>query len=181
MLLDTDRGDFHFLEMNARIQVEHPVTEAISGLDLVAEQIAVAEGRSLRLRQEDIRLTGHAIECRINAEDWQDDFRPSPGRVRAARFAVGDGIRVDTHIESGSEVSPYYDSLMAKLIAHGRDRAEALGRLTDALRRCEIAGVHNTLAMHRELVSTPAFQAGGVNTGCFDEFLRARAAAAGAH
>jgi acetyl-CoA carboxylase biotin carboxylase subunit len=179
MLLDCERGSFHFLEMNARIQVEHPATEAICGLDLVAEQISVAEGRALRLRQEDVRCAGHAIECRINAEDWRNDFQPSPGRVRLARFAAGDGIRVDTHIEAGAEMPPFYDSLMAKLIVHGRDRAAAVHRLGLALRHCEISGVANTLSLHREIVGDAGFAAGGMRTSFLDGFLAARAAAPG--
>jgi acetyl-CoA carboxylase biotin carboxylase subunit len=179
LLLDCERGGFYFLEMNARIQVEHPVTEAICGLDLVAEQIAVAEGRQLSFSQDQVTFSGHAIECRINAEDWVRGFQPSPGRVTRARFAAGTGIRVDTHIQAGTDVPPYYDSLMAKLIVHDRDRPAALARLSDALRRCEIQGVSSTLPMHAELVQTPEFSAGGVTTAYFDRFLRAHAAAAG--
>jgi acetyl-CoA carboxylase biotin carboxylase subunit len=179
MLLDCERDSFYFLEMNARIQVEHPVTEAICGLDLVAEQIAVAEGRALRLRQEDVRRAGHAIECRINAEDWRHDFKPCPGRVRLARFAAGEGIRVDTHIESGADIPPFYDSLMAKLIVHGGDRPAAVRRLGLALRHCEIRGVANTLSLHREIVGDAGFAAGGMRTSFLDGFLAARAAAGG--
>jgi acetyl-CoA carboxylase biotin carboxylase subunit len=179
MLLDCERGAFYFLEMNARIQVEHPVTEAICGLDLVAEQIAVAEGRALRLRQEDVRCAGHAIECRINAEDWREDFQPHPGRVRLARFAAGEGIRVDTHIESGAEMPPYYDSLMAKLIVHDSDRTAAVRRLRLALRHSEIRGVANTLSLHREIVGDGEFAAGGMRTSFLERFLAQRAAAAG--
>jgi acetyl-CoA carboxylase biotin carboxylase subunit len=163
-LVDTARGEFYFLEMNARIQVEHPVTEEVCGVDLVAEQIAVAEGRPLRLSQVDVRTTGHAIECRINAEDPDADFRPSPGRVTSAWFPVGEGIRVDTHIRAGASVPPFYDSLLAKLIVHGRDRAEALDRLRGALSRCDIRGVRTTVPLHAALVAQPAFQAGGVDT-----------------
>jgi acetyl-CoA carboxylase biotin carboxylase subunit len=179
LLLDCERGGFYFLEMNARIQVEHPVTEAICGLDLVAEQIAVAEGRRLSFTQDQVRFSGHAIECRINAEDWARGFQPSPGRVTRARFAAGTGIRVDTHIQAGTDVPPYYDSLMAKLIIHDRDRPAALARLSDALRRCDIQGVSSTLAMHAELVQTPEFTAGGVTTAYFDRFLRAHAGSPG--
>jgi acetyl-CoA carboxylase biotin carboxylase subunit len=128
-----DGESFYFLEMNARIQVEHPVTEAVYGVDLVAEQIAVAEGRPLRLSQADLAPDGHAIECRINAEE--------PGLITEAWFPAGPGIRVDTHVQPGTRVPPYYDSLLAKVIAQGRDRAEALGRLASALARCDIRGV----------------------------------------
>ena len=126
-LVDTERAAFWFLEMNARIQVEHPVTEAVTGLDLVAEQIAVAEGRRLRLAQADVCLRGHAIECRINAEDPAAGFRPSPGTVTSAVFPAGPDVRVDTHVQAGSAVPPQYDSLLAKLIVSGSSRAAGAG------------------------------------------------------
>ena len=163
-LVDAGRSEFWFLEVNARIQVEHPVTEAVTGLDLVAEQIAVAEGRRLRLSQASVRLDGHAIECRINAEDPAAGFRPSPGTVTSAVFPAGPGIRVDTHIQAGSAVPPQYDSLLAKLVVSGASRAEALGRLRAALARCEIGGVATTLAVHAALAADDEFAAGGVST-----------------
>jgi acetyl-CoA carboxylase biotin carboxylase subunit len=174
MLLDCASGRFYFLEMNARIQVEHPVTEEITGLDLVAEQIRVAEGRALRWRQHEISIEGHAIECRINAEDSTRGFRPSPGKVERARFAVGAGVRVDTHIEPGAEITSYYDSLLAKLIVSGRDRAAAVARLKLALAACEIRGVACTLALHRALIADPEFAAGGVTTGYLPRWLGRR-------
>jgi acetyl-CoA carboxylase biotin carboxylase subunit len=170
-LAEPGHGRFYFLEMNARIQVEHPVTEAICGLDLVAEQIAVAEGRPLRLAQDDVRLAGHAIECRINAEDPADGFRPSPGTVTRAVFPAGPGIRVDTHLQAGAAVPAGYDSLLAKVIASGRDRAEALDRLRRALARCEIAGVATTIALHAALTAQPEFARGGADTGYLARFL----------
>jgi acetyl-CoA carboxylase, biotin carboxylase subunit len=170
-LADAERGDFWFLEMNARIQVEHPVTEAISGLDLVAEQIAVAEGRPLRLGQDDVTLTGHAIECRINAEDPAAGFRPSPGRVTRAVFPAGPGVRVDTHVQAGSAVPPGYDSLLAKLTVSGRDRTDALARLRGALARCQIDGVATTIGMHAGLAADGEFARGGVDTGYLARFL----------
>ena len=163
-LVDPERSAFWFLEMNARIQVEHPVTEAVTGLDLVAEQIAVAEGRGLRLSQASVRLDGHAIECRINAEDPAAGFRPSPGTVTSALFPAGPGIRVDTHIQAGSAVPPQYDSLLAKLVVAGGSRAEALDRLRGALARCEIGGVATTLPVHAALAADDEFAAGGVGT-----------------
>jgi acetyl-CoA carboxylase biotin carboxylase subunit len=163
-LVDADRSAFWFLEVNARIQVEHPVTEAVTGLDLVAEQIAVAEGRRLRLSQAGVRLDGHAIECRINAEDPAAGFRPSPGTVTSAVFPAGPGIRVDTAIQAGSAVPPQYDSLLAKLVASGASRAEALSRLRGALARCEIGGVATTLPVHTALAADDEFAAGGVGT-----------------
>ena len=173
-LVDCDRETFYFLEMNARIQVEHPVTEAICGLDLIAEQIAIAEGQPLRLKQCDIQFSGHAIECRINAEDWAHDFRPSPGIVTHATFPVGQGIRVDTHIQARTIVPPHYDSLLAKLIVHGANRAETLQKLERAVSRCEIAGVATNLSMHAALLRNVEFARGGVNTVFLQEFLRVR-------
>ena len=163
-LVDPERSAFWFLEMNARIQVEHPVTEAVTGLDLVAEQIAMAEGRGLRLSQASVRLDGHAIECRINAEDPAAGFQPSPGTVTSALFPAGPGIRVDTHIQAGSAVPPQYDSLLAKLVVAGGSRAEALDRLRGALARCEIGGVATTLPVHAALAADDEFAAGGVGT-----------------
>jgi len=170
-LVDPARRAFYFLEMNARIQVEHPVTEAISGIDIVAEQIWIAEGNSLRFDQDDVALSGHAIECRINAEDWADGFRPSPGTVTTAVVPVGPGIRVDTHVQPGSAVPPWYDSLLAKLIVSGRDRAEALARLRGALARCDIGGVATTIGLHEKLTASTEFEAGGVDTGFLERWL----------
>jgi acetyl-CoA carboxylase, biotin carboxylase subunit len=174
MLVDCDRNTFYFLEMNARIQVEHPVTEAICGLDLVEEQIAVAEGRKLRWKQHEIKFTGHAIECRINAEDWTQDFRPSPGTVGRAIFPAGQGIRVDSHIQSGATVPPYYDSLMGKLIVRGVDRVEALHKLRLALANLEITGVATNVPMYAELMRNTEFARGTVNTAFFERFLENR-------
>jgi acetyl-CoA carboxylase, biotin carboxylase subunit len=140
-LVDQPRNAFYFLEMNARIQVEHPVSEAVTGIDLVAEQIAVASGTGLSMDQSAVRIQGHAIECRINAEDPDRDFAPSPGVVREAIWPRGEGIRVDTHIASGSSVPPYYDSLLGKIIAHGPDRKSALQRLRAAIDAARIVGV----------------------------------------
>jgi acetyl-CoA carboxylase biotin carboxylase subunit len=170
-LVDAARSEFWFLEVNARIQVEHPVTEAVTGLDLVAEQIAVAEGRRLGLSQASVRLDGHAIECRINAEDPAAGFRPSPGRVTSVVFPAGPGIRVDTHIQAGSAVPPQYDSLLAKLVVSGASRAEALGRLRGALARCEIGGVATTLPVHAALAADDEFAAGGVGTDYLARWL----------
>jgi acetyl-CoA carboxylase, biotin carboxylase subunit len=173
-LVDAARSAFWFLEVNARIQVEHPVTEAVTGLDLVAEQIAVAEGRGLRLSQADVQFSGHAIECRINAEDPAAGFRPSPGIVTSAVFPAGPGIRVDTHIQAGSAVPPQYDGLLAKLVAAGASRAQALARLRGALARCEIGGVSTTLPMHAGLAADGEFAAGGVDLGYLARWLELR-------
>jgi acetyl-CoA carboxylase biotin carboxylase subunit len=174
LLVDRERDTFYFLEMNARIQVEHPVTEIITGLDLVAEQLAVAEGQPLRIRQEDVVLTGHAVECRINAEDWVHGFRPSPGRIDRVVLPVGEGLRVDTHVQGGSVVPPFYDSLLAKLIVHGIDRADALARARAALDLLRIEGVTTTVPVHQALLADAEFVAGGVDTAFFERFLDAQ-------
>ncbi len=164
-LVDVERGEFYFLEMNARIQVEHPVTEQITGLDLVAAQIRVADGGGLALTQPEVRFSGHAIECRINAEDPARDFMPSPGRVTRAEWPQGEGIRVDTHIVAGSMVPPFYDSLMGKIIAHGTTREIARTRLIAALEATRIDGVHTNLAFQAGLLADPGFIRGGIDTG----------------
>ena len=173
-LVDALHETFYFLEVNPRIQVEHPVTEAISGLDLVAEQLAVAEGRPLRFRQEEVTLSGHAIECRVNAEDTDRDFQPGPGTVRRAIFPAGEGIRVDTALQAGTLVPPYYDSLVAKLITVGPDRDAALHKMTEALRRCRIDGIPTTLSLHEALLASAEFRAGGVDTGWLGRWLESR-------
>ena len=172
-LVDSGRAAFYFLELNARIQVEHPVTEAVCGVDLVAEQIALAEGRPLRqAHPAAMPVRGHALECRINAEDWADGFRPGPGVVQEAVFPVGEGVRVDTHVQPGTRVPPYYDSLLAKLVVWGRDRTEALARLRGALARCRISGVPTNLGLHVALAADAEFAAGGVDTAWAGRFLR---------
>jgi acetyl-CoA carboxylase biotin carboxylase subunit len=201
-LVDTARGEFYFLEVNARIQVEHPVTEAVTGIDIVAEQLAIAEGRPLRRRQADVSFSGHAIEVRLNAEDPASGFRPSPGTVTRAAFPVGAdpempgdaaarsarhlpagrepesgaggraaAVRVDTHLQAGATVPPYYDSLLAKVIAHGADRGHALAVLRGALRRCAVEGVATNLELHRALLADPGFAAGGVDAGYLARWL----------
>ena len=164
-LVDRERDLFYFLEMNARIQVEHPVTEAVTGVDIVAEQIAIAGGEGLRFAQSDVRVQGCAIECRVNAEDPANEFRPSPGRVGEAIWPAGEGIRVDTHVASGTLIPPYYDSLMAKVIAHAPDRAAALALLGRAIASTKLTGVRTNLAFHQLLLSDPEFVAGGFDTG----------------
>ncbi len=170
-LVDVDRGAFYFLEMNARIQVEHPVTEAVTGIDLVAEQIAIAAGGGLRFSQSQIRQNGCALECRINAEDPAHDFRPSPGLVSDVRWPAGPGIRVDTHIVPGSRIPPFYDSLMAKIIAHAPERSEALARMRQAISSTRVAGVATNLLFHSAALADPQFQEGGVDTGFLERFL----------
>jgi acetyl-CoA carboxylase biotin carboxylase subunit len=169
-LLDVDTGSFHFLEMNARIQVEHPVTEMVTGLDLVALQLAIAAGDGMPLRQQDVESKGWAIECRINAEDPDNGFMPSPGRITAAHWPAGDGIRVDTHVEAGAFVPPYYDSLLGKVIAWGTHRADALARLRAALAATRIEGVRTNTAFLGRVLADPEFAAGGIETGFLGRF-----------
>jgi len=176
-LVDADRDEFYFLEVNARIQVEHPVTEAVTGIDIVAEQLAIAEGRPLRVKQADVTLEGHAIEVRLNAEDPAHDFRPSPGTVARAVFPVGADVRVDTHLQAEATVPPYYDSLLAKVIARGNDRDGALRALRSALGKCAIEGVSTNLALHRALLADAEFAAGGVDTGYLARWLAGPGAA----
>src|SRR5271167_1462546 len=164
-IVDARRKAFYFLEMNARIQVEHPVTEAVTGIDLIAEQIAIADGAGLRLRQTEVRTIGCAIECRVNAEDHRNEFRPSPGRIRDVSWPSGEGIRVDTHVVPGSSIPPYYDSLLAKIIACAADRAGALARLRSAIAATHISGVKSNLGFHEAALDDAEFQAGGVDTG----------------
>jgi acetyl-CoA carboxylase biotin carboxylase subunit len=178
-LLDRQQHEaFYFLEMNARIQVEHPVTEAVTGVDLVAEQIAIAEGAGLRLTQPEIRLRGCAMECRVNAEDPARDFHPSPGLVSEARWPTGPGVRVDTYIASGSQVPPFYDSLMAKIIVSAPDRGSTLERMRQAIADTRVSGVVTNLAFHAAILADSEFQAGGVDTGFVGRLLSRGAAKA---
>jgi len=164
---------FWFMEMNTRLQVEHPVTEAITGLDLVAWQFRVAAGEKLSVTQGDVRISGHAVEARLYAEDPERNFLPSTGRLAALEFPKGDGIRVDTGVEAGSVVSPYYDPMIAKVIAHGRDRGEALERLEKALGETVVAGPRSNTAFLKNLVSHADFRAGRFDTGFIDRHLAA--------
>jgi acetyl-CoA carboxylase biotin carboxylase subunit len=163
-LVDAEDFSFYFLELNARIQVEHPVTEAITGVDLVEQQLLVAMGKSLSLTQAMVRPRGAAIEVRINAEDPDAEFRPSPGRVTRAAWPAGPGVRIDTHIAAGGEVPPFYDSLMGKLIVHGTTREQAVERLRAALGDLAIEGLPTTAPLHRRIAADPRFAAGGVDT-----------------
>ena len=155
-------GEFYFIEMNTRVQVEHPVTEMITGVDIVREQLRIAAGEGLSYRQEDISWTGHAVECRINAED-PIKFLPSPGTITQYHAPGGPGIRVDTHIYNGYTVPPYYDSMIAKLIAHGEDRATALARMRGALAEIVIDGINTNIPLHRDICSDCAFIEGGTD------------------
>jgi acetyl-CoA carboxylase biotin carboxylase subunit len=174
-LVDLAGDAFYFLEMNARIQVEHPITEAVTGIDIVARQIAIAEGAGLGCTQSDIHAEGCALECRINAEDPARDFLPSPGVVSEVSWPAGPGMRVDTHIEAGSQVPPYYDSLLAKIIVRAPDRAGTLAAMRGAIAATRVSGVATNLAFHARVLGDAEFAAGGVDTGYVARLL-ARAA-----
>jgi len=161
MLLDPGPpAVLRFMEMNCRLQVEHTVSEVRSGIDLVTAQLEVAAGRPLRWTQAEVVLAGHVIECRINAEDPADGFRPAPGTITRWQPPAGDGIRVDTHVEVGYQVPPHYDSLIAKVIVRGADRDDAIASMLDALARFEVAGVPTTIPMHRAILASDAFRTG---------------------
>ena len=170
-ILDQDLGKFYFLEVNTRIQVEHPVTEMISGIDLVKEQIQIAADRPLSLSQSEVKLNGHAIECRINAELPEAEFQPCPGRISEWIPPQGRGIRVDSHCYSGYFVPPYYDSLIAKVITWGTDRSEAIERMRYALGSFVISGIHTTIPFLQFLLNQPDFIEGRVNTRWIEEVL----------
>jgi acetyl-CoA carboxylase biotin carboxylase subunit len=176
-LFDED-GSFYFMEMNTRIQVEHPVTEEVTGIDLVKEQIRVAAGEPMSFSQEDIVLSGHAIECRINAEDFEHGFRPSPGQITYWYKPGGPGLRVDSHVYAGYSVPPYYDSMIGKLIARGKNRAEALRRMEIALEEMIVEGIKTTIPFHRLALKHPRFRAGQLDTRFVEELLKEREAAA---
>ena len=169
-LLDP-QGQFYFIEMNTRIQVEHPVTEMVTGLDLIAEQIRVAQGLPLSWTQEQVALRGHAIECRINAEDPSHNFRPHPGRISAYLPPGGPGVRMDSHVYTDYEIPPHYDSLIGKLIVWAESRPAAIRRMQRALGECAIIGVNTTIPFHQQILAHPAFQAGEVYTNFIQEYL----------
>jgi len=169
-LVDSAKN-FYFLELNARLQVEHPVTEMVTGLDLVKEQIRIAAGQPLSVRQEEIQLRGHAIECRIYAEDPFNNFMPSPGRIHVLRNPTGPGIRIDSGIYEGCEVPIYYDPIVAKLIAWGQDRAEAIGRMRRALREYAILGVKTSIPFHHRILDDPQFLKGEFHTQFLEKWL----------
>jgi acetyl-CoA carboxylase biotin carboxylase subunit len=172
-IVDAASGTFHFMEMNTRVQVEHPVTELTTGVDIVKAQICVAQGEPLAFDQDDVVFAGHAIECRVNAEDPQRDFTPCPGTIGALTLPGGPGIRIDTHLRAGASVPPFYDSLLAKVLAWGRDRAEAMARMRRALVEMHVDGVATTLPFHRALLEDPRFCGGDVHTRFVEtEFAR---------
>lgn len=169
-IVDKD-GNFYFVEINARIQVEHPVTEMVTGIDIVKEQIRIAAGEKLSISQKDVEIRGHAIECRINAEDPKENFKPASGEIVALNIPGGPGIRIDTHIYQGYVVPPYYDSLLAKLIAYGRDRDEAIARMRRALEEFVIEGIPTTIPFHKAAISDERFIRGDIDTGFVDGLM----------
>ncbi len=167
-LVDEDKN-FYFMEMNTRIQVEHPVTEMVTSTDIVKEQIRIAAGEGLRFRQEDIKFHGHAIEARINAEDPDNNFMPSPGKITSFHIPGGPGVRVDTHAYAGYVIPPFYDSMIAKLIVWGETREEAIARMRRALKEFIIEGVKTTIPFHQKVMEDPDFVAGNFNTGFLEQ------------
>jgi len=168
-LLDGD--DFYFMEMNTRIQVEHPVTEMVTGIDLIKEQIKSAAGEKLSFRQEDVKIRGCAIECRINAEDPEYDFRPCPGEIKAINIPGGPGIRVDTHVYAGYSIPPFYDSMIAKLIAYGPDRKQAIITMRRALYEFLIEPIKTTVDFHKKVLNNSDFQKGDFSTHFIEKFF----------
>ncbi len=170
-LLDEKTGNFYFMEMNTRIQVEHPVTEMVTGIDLIKEQIRVAAGEKLKFNQDNVQIRGAAIECRINAEDPDNNFMPSPGKIESLILPGGPNVRVDTHIYAGYEVPAYYDSLVAKLIVHGNNRQEAIKTMRRALSEFYIAPIKTTIPFHLKLMDNPLFKKGDISTHFVQDLL----------
>jgi acetyl-CoA carboxylase, biotin carboxylase subunit len=171
-LLDQRSQNVYFMEMNTRIQVEHPVTEMVTGIDLVKEQIRIAAGEKLHFQQDDIQIKGAAIECRINAEDYENNFMPSPGKIENLILPGGPGVRLDTHIYSGYEIPTHYDSLIAKLIVHGRNRQEAIKIMRRALGEFQISPIKTTISFHAKLMENPLFLKGDISTHFVQDMLK---------
>jgi acetyl-CoA carboxylase biotin carboxylase subunit len=168
-LLD-DKQNFYFLEVNTRVQVEHPVTEFVTGVDIVKEQIRIAAGERLSFKQGEVTFNGHAIECRVNAED-PETFAPSPGVIHAFSVPGGPGVRVDTFAHSECTVSPYYDSMIAKIIVHGRDRQEAIARMRRTLEMTVIEGIKTSIPLHLKILAEPDFVAGRLGTSFMERYI----------
>ncbi len=166
-LLDRDEN-FYFMEMNTRLQVEHPVTEMVTGIDIVKEQILIAAGEKLSFTQDQVNFEGHAIECRINAEDPDNQFMPSPGKVETWLAPGGPNVRVDSHVFAGYQIPPYYDSMIAKFIAYGKDRQEAIAIMLRALKESQVGPIKSTISLHEKILKTPRFRQGGVATNFID-------------
>ncbi len=165
-----DDNHFYFLEVNARVQVEHPITEMVTGIDIIKEQLLIAEGKKLEFTQKDIHIKGHAIECRINAEDPKNNFAPSPGKIKALYIPGGFGVRVDTHIYGQYKIPPNYDSLIAKLIVYGDTRAQCITRIERALSELLIDGIHTTISFHQKIIKDERFKKGELHTHFIEEF-----------
>jgi acetyl-CoA carboxylase biotin carboxylase subunit len=171
--MDEDKN-LYFMEMNTRLQVEHPVTEMITGVDIVAEQIKIAANHMLSVRQEDVTFNGHAIECRINAEDPANNFAPCPGVVTGFNppLSAGPGkIRLDTHVTAGYEIPTFYDSMICKIIAHGQDRASAIQTMINALKKFEIKGIKTTIPLHLEILDSNIFKSGNYHNNSLAEIM----------
>ena len=168
-LVDVQRDTFVFLEVNARVQVEHPVSEAVTGIDIIREQIRIARGEPLSFVQDDVQIQGHAIECRINAEDARNGFIPSPGLVTEWTVPSGTGVRVDTYMHDGATVSPYYDSLIAKIIVHGRNREEAIDKMASVLRKSRVKGISTTIDLQLEIMNDARFRTEPITTKWLEE------------
>jgi acetyl-CoA carboxylase, biotin carboxylase subunit len=166
-----EKGNFYFLEVNKRIQVEHPITEEVTGIDLVKQQILIAMGEPLRISQGDVTFTGHAIECRVNAEDPFDDFRPSPGRIDMYYAPGGPGVRVDSHAYAGYTIPPHYDSMISKLITYGKDRREAMDKMSRALSEYMITGIKTTIPFEQAILQDPNFRRGVYSTNFIEQLL----------
>jgi acetyl-CoA carboxylase biotin carboxylase subunit len=170
-LLDND-GKWYFMEMNTRIQVEHCVTELVACVDIVRAQILIASGEPLKFTQDEIQLKGHAIECRINAENPAKDFMPNPGKITGYLAPGGFGVRVDSHVYQDYEIPPYYDSMIGKLICWGRDRNEARRRMYRALKEYVVTGVETTIPFHQDIIEDEVFMSGNFNTGFIEEYYK---------
>jgi acetyl-CoA carboxylase, biotin carboxylase subunit len=170
-LMDGD-GKFYFMEVNTRLQVEHPVTEMVTGIDIVKEQIRIAAGERLSFKQSEVTFTGHSIECRLNAED-PDTFAPSPGVIHAFSVPGGPGVRVDTYAHSECTVSPYYDSMIGKIIVHGRDRQEAIARMRRTLEMTVVEGIKTSAPLHLKILADPDFVGGRLSTSFMDRYMPA--------
>lgn len=169
-LLDKNKK-YYFMEMNTRIQVEHPVTEMVTGLDLIKEQIFIAAGEKLRFKQKDIHITGHAMECRLNAENPEKNFMPCPGRIEYLHLPGGNGVRIDSAIYSGYEIPPYYDSMIAKIIVYGKDRETAISKMRSALGEVNVDGIITNLDYQYDIINHPVFQSGDITTGFIEEYF----------
>jgi acetyl-CoA carboxylase biotin carboxylase subunit len=166
-----DSGNFYFLEVNKRVQVEHPITEEVTGIDIVKQQILIAMGEQLRISQSDVTFKGHAIECRINAEDPFDDFRPCPGRVEMYYAPGGRGVRVDSHAYAGYTIPSNYDSMIGKLITYGKDRREAMDKMSRALGEYMITGIKTTIPFEQAILQDPNFRRGVYSTNFIEQLL----------